>query len=94
MNEEAKRSGAPSLSEPQSDKILLMVILVDMDEVLADFEGRLLELWNEKYPHTPLFPESGRDAFYIGSGENHGRWDLVQQIIHKEGFFVKMYFYI
>jgi 5'-nucleotidase len=69
------------------DTILLMIILVDVDEVLADFEGRLREVWDEKYPHTPLFPNGVRDAFYIGSGDLHGRWELVSKIIHKEGFF-------
>ena len=67
-----------------------MIILVDMDEVLADFEGRLRETWDSKYPHTPLFPNGVRDSFYIGSGDSHGRWDLVQKIIHAEGFFASL----
>ncbi len=64
-----------------------MIILIDMDEVLSDFEGRLSEIWEEKYPHTLLFPGGVRDSFRIGSGDQHGRADLIQKIIYKEGFF-------
>jgi 5'-nucleotidase len=70
--------------------IPLMIILVDMDEVLADFEGKLREIWDSKYPHTPLFENGVRDSFYIGAGDKHGRWDLVQKIIHAEGFFAQL----
>ncbi len=64
-----------------------MVILIDIDEVLADFEGRLREVWAEKYPHTPLFQDGVRRTFYIGSADDQGRADLVKKIIHSEGFF-------
>ena len=64
-----------------------MIILIDMDEVIADFEGKLRELWAAKYPHTPLFTDGVRDSFYIGDSNNQGRWDLVQKIIQAKGFF-------
>ena len=67
--------------------ILLMIILIDMDEVISDFEGGLRDIWEQKYPHTPLFKGGVRDTFYIGSGDDQGRSELVFKIIHSEGFF-------
>lgn len=61
-----------------------------MDEVLADFEGRLREAWAEKYPHTPLFHSGVRDKFYIGSGDQHGKAELVSKIVHQKGFFASL----
>lgn len=64
-----------------------MIILIDMDEVLADFETRLLQIWAEKYPHTVLFPGGVRSSFYIGASEDGTKSELVNKIIHADGFF-------
>jgi 5'-nucleotidase len=64
-----------------------MIILIDMDEVLADFESRLLEIWSQQYPHTILFPNGVRKSFYIGADEDGTKSELVNKIIHSEGFF-------
>jgi 5'-nucleotidase len=41
-----------------------MIILVDMDNTIADFEGRFLEIWQERYPHIPAVPREARRHFY------------------------------
>ena len=42
-----------------------MIILVDMDGVLADFEGGFLKKWQEEYPGEFSVPIAERKHFYI-----------------------------
>ena len=39
-------------------------VLVDMDGVLADFEGHLLQVYREKFPDEPFIPLEDRTTFY------------------------------
>lgn len=41
------------------------IILVDMDEVLADFEAKFLEDWKKKFPGHPHIPLDKRKTFNI-----------------------------
>lgn len=41
------------------------IILVDMDDVLADFEGQFLETWKKKFPRHPYVPIEKRETFRI-----------------------------
>lgn len=62
-----------------------------MDEVLADFEGRLRQLWQQKYPSIDLFENGVRDTFYIGADDIGGEHRAqVKQIIATEGFFASL----
>ena len=42
-----------------------LTVLVDMDGVLADFEGRWLEIFRERYPDEPFIKLEDRRTFYI-----------------------------
>lgn len=42
-----------------------MLVLVDMDGVLADFEGRLMEEWHRRHPNTFNLPREERTSFYL-----------------------------
>ena len=41
-----------------------MIVLVDLDNTLADFEGHFLRVWRELYPHYPWIPREDRKHFY------------------------------
>ena len=43
-----------------------MIILVDMDDVLADFDGGFLLKWREKYPDEFFIPMSERQNSICG----------------------------
>ena len=40
------------------------IILVDMDGVVADFEGGFVEKWKAKHPDKPFVPLEDRTTFY------------------------------
>ena len=42
-----------------------MLVLVDMDGVLADFEGHLMEEWHRRHPNTFNLPREERTSFYL-----------------------------
>lgn len=42
-----------------------MIILIDMDDVLADFDGGFLIKWREKYPNEFFIPLDERKEFYM-----------------------------
>jgi 5'-nucleotidase len=58
-----------------------MHILVDMDGVLADFEGHFLALWREAHPDEPYIPPEERTSFWLVEQypeELHQRmWDIM-----------------
>ena len=40
-------------------------VLVDVDQVLADFEGYLLKVFRERHPEEPFVPLEDRRTFYV-----------------------------
>ncbi|XP_076468956.1 5'(3')-deoxyribonucleotidase, cytosolic type-like [Babylonia areolata] len=66
-------------------------ILVDMDQVLCDFEGGFLSKYQEKFPDEPFIPLEERNTFYIVDQYTKLRRDLqdkAREILHAEGFFL------
>ena len=64
-----------------------MIVLIDMDEVIADFQGSLEQEWQKKYPDQELFKGGIRRSFYVGADGDQQKTDQVNSIIHAEGFF-------
>ncbi len=69
----------------QSKKAL--TILVDMDGVLADFDGRFMHLWAEKYPNRPQLDQSRRTSFKIVDEFSSEDQDDIRAIFSARGFF-------
>lgn len=63
------------------------IILVDMDDVLADFEAKFLENWKEKFPHHPYAPLERRKTFRTEDDYPSGLKKEVESIFSAPGFF-------
>jgi len=50
-----------------------LLVLVDMDGVLCDFEGHFLKLFRDLYPDDPFIPLESRNTFYLD--EQYGEMD-------------------
>ena len=64
-----------------------MIILVDMDNTIADFEGHFIDLWKEKYPHIPHVPREERRHFYQRYDYPHEHHRKITSLILTPGFF-------
>jgi len=67
-----------------------MIILVDMDGVLADFEGGFLARWRERHPNSFFVPIAERRSFYIRDDYPTELHASVAAIYHTEGFFEQL----
>lgn len=68
-------------------------ILVDMDQVLCDFESSFLEKYQQKYPNEQFIPLNDRSTFYIADQyEKLGKGvaDKARSIWNAEGFFLAL----
>lgn len=64
-----------------------MRILVDMDGVLADFEGRFLEIWRAQYPDKEFIHKEQRTTPYLIDQYPPEYRDLILRIYLTPGFF-------
>lgn len=63
-----------------------MIILLDMDGVLADFDLGVMTEWRYRHPDEPLIPEHERQHFNID--DEHPRYaERIQDIYRASGFF-------
>lgn len=64
-----------------------MILLVDVDNTIADFEGRFIELWKEKFPDIPHVPRKQRRHFYQTHDYPQEHHRKITSIITSKGFF-------
>jgi len=67
-----------------------MRILVDMDGVIADFDGEFLKRWRERYPGQFYVPFDQRTTFYVRDSYPEELKPLVTEILLEPGFFRDM----
>jgi 5'-nucleotidase len=67
-----------------------MRILVDMDGVIADFDGEFLKRWRERYPDQYYVPFDQRTTFYIKDSYPEELKPLVAGILLEPTFFRDM----
>lgn len=67
-------SSSSSSSSTRSGKRLR--VLVDMDGVLADFEGGFLKKYRARYPDDPHIPLEDRRGFWVSTQYGQLRSDL------------------
>lgn len=64
-----------------------LTILVDVDGVLADFDGWFMRLWAEKYPDRPRLDQSRRTSFKIVDEFSPEVRDDIRAIYSTKGFY-------
>ncbi|XP_017271709.1 5'(3')-deoxyribonucleotidase, mitochondrial [Kryptolebias marmoratus] len=74
-----KRIGVNMSSPPGSDRRLR--VLVDMDGVLADFEGGFLKKYRARYPEEPFVTLDDRRGFWVSTQYGRLRSDLCEKAI-------------
>lgn len=67
-----------------------MRFLIDMDGVLADFDGEFLKRWRERYPDKFYVPLTERTTFYVKEQYPDELKPLVSEIVGNPGFFRDM----
>ena len=67
-----------------------MRILVDMDGVIADFDGEFLKRWQERHPDKPYVPFEERKSFYVRDSYPDILKPLVTEILLEPSFFRDM----
>lgn len=82
LREPRKKICGNMSSASTSDKKLR--VLVDMDGVLADFEGGFLKKYRRRYPTEPYIALDERRGFWVSSQYGRLRSDLC--VRHKETF--------
>lgn len=65
---------------------LIMIILVDMDDVLADFDGEFYRVWKILHPEKPITPPEARKHFYIRDESPAEYYPLITEINTSPGF--------
>ncbi|XP_067673743.1 5'(3')-deoxyribonucleotidase, mitochondrial-like isoform X2 [Haliotis asinina] len=68
-------------------------VLLDLDQVLADFEGYFLQRYKERFPDLPFIEEKDRNTFYLRDQYAKLRSDLpdrVREIYTEEKFFLNL----
>jgi 5'-nucleotidase len=64
-------------------------MLIDMDGVLAEFEGYFLEQFRKKWPEEPFIPIKDRRTFLLYDDEKYSH-EQVNEILDAKGFFLNI----
>lgn len=66
------------------------VFLIDMDGVLADLEGYVRTVWEQRHPNLPLVDPEKRTTFYIDEDHPSHYSPLLEEIICEREFFSRL----
>lgn len=61
-----------------------------MDNVLADFDQRIADIWKEKYPDLPFVDLSQKKTFYLEDSMPKEYGPLIEGIFLQKGFFLSL----
>ncbi|MFT4309340.1 MAG: 5' nucleotidase, NT5C type [Candidatus Woesearchaeota archaeon] len=67
-----------------------MILLVDMDGVIADFEQGFLDIYRVRHPDKPFIPIEDRSTFYLTDDYPADLVDMVRDITMSVGFFYSL----
>lgn len=63
-----------------------MIVLIDMDDVLSDFDGEVYKRWKKTYPDKYIVPPEERTRFYLHEEMPEGSKDILREINTSKGF--------
>lgn len=63
-----------------------MIILIDIDDVIADFDGEFYSRWNKIHPDIKIIPPEERKCFYIKDELPEDYTKLIREINTAPGF--------
>jgi len=66
--------------------MVIMIILLDMDDVLADFDGEFFTRWRAQYPDKPYIAKEDRKIFGLDEEYPPELKDLVKSVYTAPGF--------
>ena len=63
-----------------------MIILIDMDDVIADFDGEFYRKWNKIHPDKHITPPDERKCFYLIDESPEEYTELIRGVYTAPGF--------
>lgn len=63
-----------------------MIVLIDMDDVLTDFDGEVFTRWKKLHPDKFIVPPDERKCFYLHEEMPEGSRELIREINTSKGF--------
>ena len=63
-----------------------MIVLIDMDDVITDFDGEFYRRWKLKYPDKYITPPSQRSKFYLKEESPPEYKEFITSIYTEPGF--------
>jgi 5'-nucleotidase len=63
-----------------------MIILIDMDDVLSDFDGEFYRKWNTVHPDKQITPQNEKNCFYLTDESPKEYAELIRGIYTTPGF--------
>lgn len=63
-----------------------MLILIDMDDVISDFDGEFYRQWNKIHPEKKITPPHERKCFYLTDESPDEYTELIRDVYTAPGF--------
>lgn len=66
------------------------LVLIDMDNVIADLDGHLLRVWGERYPNEPTVKPEDRKSHWIGDNFTKEQDTRIRAMVREPQFFADL----